>query len=140
MDQKARLDTASTRIVQLKDRRDEGKGPTSSCCMKLVHVQKSLAVALKKMKASLALVVALAKDQDAVATKSNNMNSSVGRRMGFASKEVARLETKVVKVTQKPNASVAIAEQLSLEAQCVPGLAEEVKKLCEHVSVPDTIA
>lgn len=54
--------------------------------------------------------------------------------MESADKEIACLETEFVKVTLERDSSVEKSEQFVLEAQCMPGLTDEVKKLGGRVS------
>lgn len=60
--------------------------------------------------------------------------------MGFAINEMARLKAEVAKMMQERDANVAKTEQLSLEVQFVPELADEAKKLHDRVSSIKTSA
>lgn len=64
-----------------------------------------------------------------MSTKYEKLSLSVEQGVFFTNKEMARLEAEIAKVTQKCDASMAKAEQLSLKVLCVPGLEEDAKKL-----------
>lgn len=74
---------------------------------------------------SLASAVVKTKDGDAVTVKYEGLRSGVEQRVTFANKEMARLDAVVSNVTQEQDASVAKADKLSHEVQCVIGLGED---------------
>lgn len=96
-------------------------------------MQKTLAMAPKKMRDSFARTGSLKKEQVTVTTKYEELHSNVEQRVSSANKETAHLEENV-KAMQKQDASVTMAEQLSLEVQYVPKLPKEAKKLRYCVS------
>lgn len=53
--------------------------------------------------------------------------------MGFANKEMACLETVVIKVPYEEQVNVMMVEQLGFEVHCVPGLAAEARKFYQGV-------
>lgn len=58
--------------------------------------------------------------------------------MAFANRKMARLEVKVVEVTQDPDTNVANAVQLLLDVQSVLGLVGEAKSTSDHRSAFET--
>lgn len=75
--QKARLDTASAKMAELNEPRDKAIESTATCRNELLRVQNNLAAALVKVKGTLACVIVVVKNLDAVAAKYDNMRSSV---------------------------------------------------------------
>lgn len=138
--QRTQLDATGTKMTELKNHSDETSASTASCRQKLLHVLKNLASAPSKVEASLACAVEMAKERDAATTKYEDPRLTIEQRMGLANRESARLETKIFKVTQERDASVAEAEQLALRAHYVPGLAKESEKFCKRLSSLKTTA
>lgn len=103
-------------------------------------MENNLATALEKVKARSARVVVMTKERVAVTAKYVKLRSSVEQRLGFASNEMVCLEAKVVKISHEWDVRGARAEQLSLKAQCAPGLAVDIKTLRERMSTLETAA
>lgn len=99
--QRARLDAAGAKIIKLKNRQDDASASTATCCKELLKVQKSLVTALEMVKVSFERAFLTTKERDAVSTKYKDLHSIVEKRKGFAIKEMARIEAKVVMVTQE---------------------------------------
>lgn len=139
-DHKILLDATSTRMIVLRDCRNEANASTTLSRKKLLQVQKNLAPASNNMNAKLERVVVVAKDQDNFATKCEETHSKDEQPEGFANKDMAFLNAKVVRVSRDRNASVAKAKQSSFELQSVSGLAEAAKKLRELLSALEAAA
>lgn len=77
----------------------------------------------------LARPVAMTKERDAKTTKYEELYLSVKQHVGFANKELAYLNVKVVKVKLEQNTSMAKAKKFPLRVHCVPGSVKEAKKL-----------
>lgn len=75
---------------------------------------------------------------DAVTTKYEELCSSVEHRVDFDNKKTACLGAEVISVVRNWDASVPKVEQLSHGVQRNPGLLEECKKFCGHVSTLKT--
>lgn len=97
-------------MAELKNCRDEANASAVMCSKKLIQMQKNLATAPKKVKASSARAVSMTKKQEVETTQYEELRLSMEQREGFANKEMARLKAKAVKVTQEWDASVAKAE------------------------------
>lgn len=93
-------------MVKLKNHHYEASASNVAFREELLKVQKNLETGLEKVKASLECAVEMTKEWDAVRFTYEELRLSVR----FASKEIARLETEIVKVMQELNASVAKTE------------------------------
>lgn len=93
-EQRARLDATDAKMAKLKNRRDEASALTPTCCKKLLRMQKNLETVLKKVKASSAHAVAMAKERDAVTAQYEKQRSSVEALVDFVNNKTARLEAK----------------------------------------------
>lgn len=67
-------------------------------------MQKKLAAALEKVKASSGHTVAMARKRYIVTAKCEELRSSTKQFGGFAKNKMARLETKIVKITHEQDA------------------------------------
>lgn len=104
----------------------------------MIQVVKNLETAFEKRDASSARAVAMAMERCAVNANYEKLRSSMEQRVGFANNEIDRFKAENVTLTLESDASVAKAEQVSLETQRVPWLVEEAKKLRERVSSLET--
>lgn len=94
----ARSDAAGPRMVELSYLHDEAGVLNATCCEELFHLQKNLTIALEVLKATVARVVAVTKEQYNVGTKYGNLCSNMGQCIGFAHKRMACVTAEVVKV------------------------------------------
>lgn len=83
--------------------------------------------------ASSARAVTMAKERDAFTANYVELRSSMDLRVSFANNEMHGQKADIFKMTQEWDANLTKAEHLSLEAQCVLGLADGAKKLLERV-------
>lgn len=88
----------------------------------LLHqVQKDLATAHEKVKASSASAVAMKKERDAKTTKYEKLRLSLEEGVGFSNMIKARLKTEAVKVTQERDAVRRRQISCSLNLSMFPG-------------------
>lgn len=127
-------------MAELLSRRDEPSASSTTCREKLLQEQKNLTETFAKGMTNCARTVALKKEREIVTTDYKETRSSVVQLVGFANTTMTRLEAKIAKVIQERDASMAKADQLLLEVQCVSKLVERAKKLREHLPALDTVA
>lgn len=72
--------------------------------------------------------------------KYKEMRSSFEHYKGFPKRKMVCLETDVVMAAKEHEASVSRTEQMSLENQSVPALAEQARKVREPVSAVEAAA
>lgn len=64
------MDAADAKMAKLMDRRDNASASTTTCRKELLQVLTNLATVFKMVKNSLTRAVAMAKERDAVTSKS----------------------------------------------------------------------